>query len=305
MPNPVDIVVVGSLNMDMIMQTPRMPEAGETLIQGRFSTAPGGKGANQAVAAAKLGAKVAMIGRVGADAFGNDLMSNLNQSHVVTEFIILDNSTSSGTALILVEPSGENRIVVASGANFNLCSRDIESNNKVLEAAKMVILQLETPLETVEFAAKVAHEAGVKVLLNPAPAQQLSKNLLKNIGILIPNLGEACTLTGNTPTDPIEDIAKNLHKLGPDVVIITLGSEGTFFSTDQEKAYLPPFKVNAVDTTAAGDAFIGGFSAALSEQMSIKEAVKWGAAAGALACTKLGAQPSLPSRKELLNFINS
>lgn len=292
------VTVVGSLNMDLVARTPRIPQPGETIIGGDFQTVPGGKGANQAVAAARLGGEVAMVGRLGEDAFAQPLLQNLSVAGIDHTFVMQDSGAATGVALIVVDDAGENSIVVASGANMRLSPADIDAAASSITTADVLLLQLENPLETVSRAAELACEHGVRVILNPAPARPLPANLLSLVDVLIPNETEAALLTG-LPVSSEEEAAvaaTALQGLGVGSVILTLGERGAFLAQGQATQLIAAFAVTPVDTTAAGDAFVGGFAVALAEGRSMAEAVRWGNAAGALATTKLGAQPSLPSR---------
>jgi ribokinase len=295
------VVVVGSLNMDLIVRTPHIPAVGETIIGSVFYTAPGGKGANQAVAAARLGAQVSILGCVGKDNFAAELLQSLDHSGVNYSYIRQDDEAATGVALIEVDDEGQNSIIVASGANYALKVEDIETSAEFFAGADIVLLQLENPLETVQRAAELAHEHGAQVILNPAPAQSLKSELLRKIDILVPNESEAALLTG-LPVDTqaeVEAAADRLHEMGLDTIIITLGKRGALLSARGKKQLFPAYQVKAVDTTAAGDAFLGGLGAALSDGKSVEEGIRWGNAAGALAVTKMGAQPSLPLRREV------
>ena len=300
-----NIVVVGSLNMDLVAYTSRLPEMGETLLGQDFQTFPGGKGANQAVAAARLGASVTMIGKVGADSFGKSLMENLQTNGVNTDHIFKDPQYSTGTAVITVDSEGRNTIVVISGSNFQLTPQDIDQCRQVIAAADVLLLQLETPIETVTRAAQIASENGVKVLLNPAPAQALPDELYTLVDVIIPNETEAALLTGSPVKnqDQVVQAAQILLKKGADNVLITLGKQGAVWLDAAGTRFVSAFTVNAVDSTAAGDAFIGGLGCALAQQMNIEDAMRWGSAAGALAVTRKGAQSSLPSKRELEDFL--
>jgi ribokinase len=295
------ITVVGSLNMDLIARTPRFPQPGETIIGDEFRTAPGGKGANQAVAAARLGAQVSMVGRVGRDAFAESLLNNLAAAGVDHTSVIHDPEAATGVALIAVDDAGQNSIVVASGANARLSPVDVDGAEAAIAGADALLLQLESPLETVTRAAKVARAHGVSVILNPAPARPLPDALLALVDVLIPNESETALLTGLPVGDPVEAeaAATALRELGVGTVILTLGERGALLAREDGAEYFPAFEVTPVDTTAAGDAFVGGFAVALAEGRSLAEAVQWGNGAGALATTKLGAQPSLPTRQDL------
>jgi ribokinase len=300
MPQP-KIVVVGSLNMDLIARTSRIPAPGETILGHDFRTAPGGKGANQAVAAARAGARVRMVGRVGRDAFGEELLANLDANEVDHRFVLRDETAATGVAVIVVDDAGENSIVVLSGANMQLTPADVEAAEAAIAEADLMLLQLEIPLPAVQRAAELGRKHGVQVVLNPAPARSLPADLLRLIDVLIPNETETALLTG-MPIDTIPDLkaaAAALRAQGPAAVILTLGARGALLSTADQMLLAPAFPVMPVDTTAAGDAFAGGFGAALAGGKSLFEAVRQGNAAGALAATRLGAQPSLPTRSEI------
>jgi ribokinase len=295
------IAVVGSLNMDLIVRTPRIPCPGETIIGSGFHTAPGGKGANQAVAAARLGAQVSMVGRVGKDEFAASLLENLTLSNINTQYVIQDPEAPTGVALIEVDDSGENSIVVASGANMRVTSLDVDTAQEAISAADLLLLQLEIPLKTVQQAAMLAKRKNVTVVLNPAPARKITSELLSLVDFLIPNETETALLTG-LPVDSqseIRNAASSLLTSGIKTVILTLGENGALLSQEGKSDIFPTFPVNPVDTTAAGDAFVGGFAVALAEGKSVTEAIRWGNAAGALATTRLGAQPSLPMRQDV------
>lgn len=299
------IVVVGSLNADMVVRVPHIPAPGETILGSGFETIPGGKGANQAVAAARLGAEVAMIGRVGAGALGDMLLANLENDKVDHRWVRQDPDSPTGIAMIEVSEDGQNSIVVAPGANHRLTPQDVEDAESLFAQAKILLLQLEIPLDAVIAAAKLARKHQVKVLLNPAPAQPLPAELLSLVDILVPNETEAALLT-NKPVDTLEtarEAARSLQAEGPGTVIITLGERGCLVVDQAGERVFPAFPVQAVDTTAAGDAFIGAFAVAMAEGKPVDEALAWGRAAGALAASKAGAQPSLPSRAELLAFL--
>ena len=295
------VTVVGSLNMDLIARSPRIPRPGETIIGGDFHTAPGGNGANQAVAAARLGARVSMIGRVGRDAFAGPLLDNLSAAGVDHTFVIQDSEAATGVALIVVDDAGENSIVVASGANMRLSPADVDGAEAVIADADALLLQLESPLKTVIRAAEVARAHGVTVILNPAPARSLPAELLAMVDVLIPNESETSLLTGLPVSNQAEaeTAATALRELGVGTVILTLGERGALLAREEEAEQVPAFEVMPVDTTAAGDAFVGGFTVAMAGGQPLAEAVRWGNAAGALATTKLGAQPSLPTRQDL------
>ena len=295
------IVVVGSLNMDLVVRAHHIPQPGETVIGGDFLTLPGGKGANQAVAAARLGAEVSMIGRVGCDEFGDALLDNLKTAGVDHSLTQQDPDAPTGVAFIVVDDSGQNSIVVASGANARLSPADIKAAEDKIASAALLLLQLESPLDAVIRAAEVARQHNVKVILNPAPARPLPEALLALVDFLTPNESETALLTG-MPVDNLEQAnaaASSLMRLGVGTVILTLGARGALLADNEGFRSFPAFKITPVDTTAAGDAFVGGVAVALGEGRSVAEAVQWGTAAGALAATKMGAQPSLPERGDL------
>lgn len=298
------IVVVGSLNMDLVVRTSRLPRPGETIQGNQFETIPGGKGANQAVAASRLASsdiKVSMIGCVGEDAFGTSLVESLRESKVNTDHVHRVQEPT-GTAIIAVEEGGENFIIISSGANGVLAPSDIESLATMLRSADALLLQLEVPLTVVERAASLASEGGALVILNPAPARPLPPSLLEHISYLIPNESEATSLTG---LDNTVDAAKALRQLDVDSVVVTLGRNGALVVSARGETTVPSFPITPVDTTAAGDAFVGALAVALVEGRDEREAVRFACAAGALAATRPGAQPSLPTREELLAFIES
>jgi ribokinase len=303
----VDIVVVGSLNMDLVVRTPRMPLPGETLPGRDFQMIPGGKGANQAAAAARLGARVAMVGRVGGDAFGPPLIENLRRQGVDTGHVQIDKEAATGTAMIIVDDSGQNSIVVAPGANGRVNEEDVDRLEGTLSQARVLLLQFEVPLETVKYAIQMAARHQVKVILNPAPARPAPAELIAKVDYVVPNEFEAGTLTGLETKDfpSAERAARKLLGFGVPVVIITLGEKGALMATDQGMVHVPARKVQAVDTTAAGDAFIGGLAVALVKGFSLDEAVRYASCAGTLAVTKFGAQTSLPSADEVQAFYES
>lgn len=295
------VVVVGSLNMDLVMRTPRVPVGGETLHGHEFSTLPGGKGANQAVACARLGAKVAMIGQVGNDGFGTTLRDGLAADGIDVNGVLQTSAVGTGVAMILVEDIGQNRIVLAAGANGALTPDDIDAQTALIGGAAMVVLQLEVPMPVVERAIAIAHSAGVPVLLNPGPAKPLAEALWSQIDLLIPNESEAELLSGIAVTDAASayTAARVFRQRGVKCVLITLGANGVAVIDDAGERHLPAHVVKAVDTTAAGDTFIGGLSAGLVEGMAMDEAVALGQRASALCVTRHGAQPSIPYRREI------
>ena len=299
------IVVVGSSNTDMIAKLPRLPKPGETISGGAFSTAAGGKGANQAVAAARAGAEVGLVARVGEDSFGEQAISGFIDDGIDVQHVTRDPSAPSGVALIFVDERGENCIAVAPGANAGLTPNDVEAAEDLIIGADVVVMQLETPLETVERAAALAREHSVRVILNPAPAQPLSDEILGNVSILTPNESEAELLTGIRVEDDAgaEEAARALVARGVKTVILTLGSRGAFVFESGSGELVPGFEVDAVDTTAAGDVFNGSLAVGLAEGMPLAGAVRFANAAAALSVTKLGAQPSAPTRAEIETFL--
>jgi ribokinase len=299
------IVVVGSLNMDLVVRAPRHPQLGETVLGGEFRTFPGGKGANQAVAAARLGATVKMIGRVGPGGFGDSLLNTLMRDNVDTTRVRRDGKLRSGVALITVDANGQNTIVVASGANGELTPEDVTAGEAAFAGAAVLLLQLECPLAAVERAIELAKKHGAQVVLNPAPAQMLNATLLESVDYLVPNQTELALLTGVDDLAATRNAASHLRAHGVKRVIVTLGEEGVLAVDDEGEFYLPAHRVTAVDTTAAGDAFVGALAVALMEGRSMREAVAWGNAAGGLTVTRPGAQPSLPTRAELEKFLHS
>jgi ribokinase len=301
------ITVVGSLNIDLVAQAPRMPAPGETISGQRFQTVLGGKGANQAVAAAKLGARVAMVGRVGDDSFGQMQRQGMQALGIKTDLLITDEEEPTGTALIIVDAQGQNSIVVVAGANGRLMPGDVEAARSTIAGSDALLLQLENPIPAVQRAAEISQELGVPVILNPAPAPEgpVPASLLHNVDYLIPNELEATALTGIQVMDrgSAESAASHLRAQGIDTVILTLGARGALAISPQGAIQAPAFPVKAVDTTAAGDAFVAAFGVALCEGQSLAQALRFANAAGALATTRLGAQPSLPNREEIETFL--
>lgn len=301
------IIVIGSLNMDLIVRAPRIPTPGETILGSSFATAGGGKGANQAVAAARLGAHVSMVGRVGSDSYGEALLLGLQKDGVDTRFIQTDPDQPTGLALITVDDHGENSIVVVSGANWQVSAADIERAAEAIASADVLILQLEIPLESVEFAARIAHQYRVPVILNPAPARALPASLLQHVAYLAPNESETALLSGTAVSDSrtAQQAIQRIHQLGVNTVIMTRGSQGAFVSAPSSSYTVPAFKVDPVDTTAAGDAFVAGLAFGVAAQQPLKQAVRLAAAAGALATTQPGAQPSLPKATSVQALLDS
>lgn len=299
------IVVVGSSNTDMIIKLEHIPKPGETVLGGEFSIAPGGKGANQAVSAARADGNVIFIARVGDDIFGEKAVKGFIQDGINVEYVIRDKNAPSGVALIFVDKKGENSIAVASGANANLSPNDIINVKDVIADSSIMLIQLEIPIETVNETVKIAYENKVKVILNPAPAQHLSDDLLKKIDIITPNETETEILTGIKIENEkcMEKAGNLLLEKGIETVLITIGKHGVYVVNKDLKGIIPGFKVNPVDTTAAGDVFNGVLAVTLSENMSLKNAVRFSNAAAALSVTKLGAQTSAPFRDEIESFL--
>ncbi len=296
-----DILVIGSLNADLVVRALHFPAPGETIQGEDLATIPGGKGANQAVAAAKQGARVAIAGRVGRDGFGSTLIENLNDFGVDTTHICRDEQAATGTAMIVVDSNGQNSIVVSPGANGRVTCEDVDAAVPAMENAKILLLQFEIPLETVTCAASLARKKGLRVILNPAPARPVPPELLANVDLLIPNETELSRLSETQVNDieSVEKAARSLLARGVQTVIVTLGEKGALVVQKSRVAHIPAFKVKVVDTTAAGDAFIGGLAAALLRGLELEEAVRCGNAAGALAVTRFGAQTSLPTLDEV------
>ena len=302
------IVVVGSLNMDLVACAPRIPVAGETISGHTFLSLPGGKGANQAYAAARLGARVEMLGRVGDDDLGRQLQKNLATARCDVSGVLVTEGCTTGIALIFVADSGQNSIVIVAGANGRLSTEDIAASAKLFDGAGTVLLQLETPLATVAAAARAARRAGARVILDPAPAPAaaLPAELLANVDILTPNETEAAILAGEAPrrmnAEEAFAVAQRLRASGPATVIVKLGDQGVALMAADGSHGLPAPQVTAVDTTAAGDVFNGALAVALSEGAEIVDACRFANRAAALSVTRRGAQAAAPSRAELDSF---
>ncbi len=295
------IVVVGSSSTDMIIQLERIPRPGETVLGGRFTMAAGGKGANQAVAAARAGGDVTFVARLGRDRFGDQIVAGFVKDGIQVDYVFRDKTSPTGVALIFVAPDGENSIAVAPGSNGSLSPADVRKARHAIAAASVLVVQLEIPLPTVQAAAEIAAEAGVPVILNPAPACRLSDELLALVSILTPNETEAELLTGIQVSDDAtaERAADCLLARGVKTVIITLGPRGALVASQEFRGLVPGFKVDADDTTAAGDVFNGALAVGLTRQQPLAEAVRFANAAAAVSVTRLGAQPSCPKRKEI------
>lgn len=300
-PKPPTIVALGSVNMDLVATMRRMPERGETLMGDAFLTAPGGKGANQAVAAAKLGANVRMVGRVGADAFGKSLLDGLTANGVDTRRVTIDPDNPSSIAIILLDAAGDNRIVAVYGANMACGPTELAAAKRAMTGADALMLQLETPPAISLAAARYAREQGLRVIWDPAPAALLPNAAFAAAHILTPNQSEAETLTGIPVTDAhsAAAAADALLAKGIDIAVVKLGEQGAFAATPTQHRYAPPFPVNAIDTVAAGDAFGAALAVALSEGKPLDAALTFASAAGALAATKPGAQDAMPARQEV------
>jgi ribokinase len=297
-----DILVVGSINMDLVVRANHFPAPGETIQGSELATYPGGKGANQAVAAARQGIPTAILGCVGQDAHGDQLIQNLRQNHVDTALVRRDEA-ATGSAIIIVDSQGQNSIVVSPGANGKLGAEDVQAVSDT--RPKMLILQLEIPLESILRASALAKAQDTQVLLNPAPARPLPDALLSETDYLLPNEGELSQLSGRSVHDlaSAESAARVLLDRGAKTIIVTLGPSGSLIVTQEAASHIPAYEVQVVDTTAAGDAFIGGFAAARLRGLSLEEAAAYGNACGALAASKPGAQPSLPTREEVERFM--
>lgn len=295
------VLVIGSSNTDLIIKTARIPKPGETILGGEFAQAAGGKGANQAVAAARAGGAVIFIARVGCDANGEQAIVGFAADGINVEHVTRDPRHSSGVALILVDRNGENSIAVASGANDKLSPADVRQAKAAFRRAGIVLLQLETPLPTVVASAELAAAAGVRLVLNPAPACPLPTRLLKRIYLLTPNESEAELLTDIAVSSEATaaGAADKLLASGVQNVIITLGARGAFVAGKNLRQLIPGFKVEVVDTTGAGDVFNGALAVALAECQSLPEAARFASAAAAISVTRFGAQPSAPTRREI------
>ncbi|MFH7031856.1 ribokinase [Flavobacterium aquidurense] len=298
------IFVVGSCNTDMVIKSDRLPIPGETVIGGTFLMNAGGKGANQAVAAARLGGVVTFIAKTGNDVFGRQSLENFNSEGINTDLILSDPKNPSGVALIMVNSNGENCIMVASGSNGNLKTKDIEKFKNQLAEADFILMQLEIPMETVEYVVELASEKKIPVILNPAPAKSLSEKVLKGLYLITPNETEAEILSGVKVTnyEKAKEAADIISEKGVANVVITMGESGAFVKEGSNYTLIKAIKVNAVDTTAAGDCFNGTLCVGLSEGKSITESVKLAVKAAGLCVQKMGAQSSLPYKKELTSI---
>ena len=297
------IIVIGSSNTDMVIKADRLPKPGETILGGSFIMNHGGKGANQAVAAARLGGDVTFICKVGNDLFGSDAVEMFRKEDIETAYIGIADQQPSGVALINVDCNGENTIVVASGANNSLSIEDVDKAEAAINDAYIMVMQLEVPIETVTYAAKAAKKSGTMVVLNPAPAPsgKLSEQLLKSVDILIPNVTEAEILSGIT-IDSDESARRAINNIvdqGVKTVILTMGAKGALAFHEGEYIQIPAFKVEATDTTAAGDTFCGALCVALAEGQSLEAGIRFACKASSISVTRMGAQKSMPSRDEI------
>ena len=300
-PQTPTIVVFGGINMDLAATTARLPEPGETVFGATFQTAPGGKGANQAVAAARLGANVRMVGRVGADEFGPALLDGLRSEGIDASRVATDPDNPSGVAMILIDDRAQNVIVAVYGANMACDDQQLAALEDALDGADAMLLQLETPLPVAIEAARAAKRRGVTVVWDPAPALDMGAGAYALCDALTPNQVEAEFLTGIAATDA-ESAARAADVLverGAPAAIVKLGEGGAFYATTSERGFIPPFAVDAIDTVAAGDAFAAGVGIALARGLSLPDAVTYGSAAGALAVTKSGAQQAMPYAREV------
>lgn len=298
------IVIIGSSNTDMVMRTASFPKPGETVLGDSFLMNPGGKGANQAVSAARLGGQVVFIASVGDDIFGKTALASLTNEGIDSSYSLINHEKPSGIAIITVDQQGENNIVVAPGANNELVVERLSGLEELVTPENYILMQLEIPLQTVEEIAFRAYQRGAKVILNPAPAQALSKTLLQSLYLITPNESEASLLTGINVVDipSAKEAAQVLRDQGVQQVVITLGARGALALVNDEFLVVEPYKVSVVDTTAAGDVFNGALVVALSEDMPFPEALNFASLASSIAVTRLGAQTSAPYRKELAPF---
>lgn len=299
------VVVVGSLNIDLIAKTPHAPAAGETVNAEEFFVVPGGKGANQAVGMARLGLEVTLVGRVGKEYFGDFLIQELKKENLNTSCIVRDDEAMTSIAMIILDAAGENRIVVAQGSNYRITTSDIDRAKGEIERADLVVCHFGRPHPVLPYVLKLAKSVHKRVLLNPAPAFALSDEVLKSVDYLVVNQGEAEVISGLQVTD-VESAyraAAQLQLMGPEEVVITLGSHGAVFNNSNEQIHLPAYPIPVVDTTAAGDAFIAGFAFGTLNHWTPEERIRFANACGALASAKMGAISSLPRQEEVEQFL--
>jgi len=299
--NPQNILVVGSSNTDMVIKIDRLPRPGETVTGGTFFMNPGGKGANQAVSAARLGGNVTFICKTGNDIFGSQAKQLFEKEGIDTSLMFSDSDHPSGVALITVDSEAENCIAVASGSNANLLPEDISTVREAVEKADIILMQLEIPVETIKYVTEIARKHGKKVILNPAPAQPLDRELLQSLYLITPNETEAEMISGIkiTDDDSLKACARAIYDMGVQSVIITLGSKGAFLYTGDSGERIPGNEVKAVDTTAAGDVFNGALAVAVSEGYDLTGAIRFANKAAAISVTRVGAQASAPYRNEV------
>ena len=298
-----NICVIGSLNMDLVVNVDAMPKPGQTIIGSNFKEVPGGKGANQAVAMARLNGNVSMIGKVGEDGFGQTLINSLKNDKVDTTYIQTTKG-STGVALITVDKNAQNSIVVSPGANFEVKEEDIDNNIKAIENSDIVVLQLETPLNTIKYALNKAKELNKYTILNPAPAVKLDDEIIKNVDLLTPNETELEIISGVSieTEEDIQKAAQIMIEKGVKELIVTLGSKGSLYINKEKSMFKKAYKVEAVDTTAAGDSYTGALAVALSQEKGIEDAMDFASKVGALSVLKEGAQSSLPTLEDVINF---
>ena len=300
------VTVVGSFMYDLVATAPRRPKTGETLIGDSFGMFLGGKGANQAIAASRAGASVTMVGRLGNDLFGDQFLEKFSEEGIKTNFVIQDTENGTGVGMPLIDASGDNSIVIIPQANMALTVENIDKAESVIADSDVLVLQCEVPMEANKRAAEIANKNDTLVILNPAPARKIPDTLLSLVDIITPNESEAEILT-DMPTETNSQAMEAAHHLlskGVETVILTLGSRGSLLLTEKMEKRIPAYLVDVIDTTAAGDAFCGALAAILSNGSIIEEAIKIANAAGALAVTKLGAEPSLPTKKDIDQLIN-
>ena len=298
-----NICVIGSLNMDLVVNVDTMPKPGQTIIGSNFKEVPGGKGANQAVAMARLNGNVSMIGKVGEDGFGQTLINSLKNDKVDTTYIQTSKG-ATGVALITVDKNAQNSIVVSPGANFEVKEDDIDNNIEAIKNSDIVVLQLETPLNTIKYALNKAKELNKYTILNPAPAVKLDDEIIKNVDLLTPNETELEIISGVSieTEEDIQKAAQIMIEKGVKELIVTLGSKGSLYINKEKRMFKKAYKVEAVDTTAAGDSYTGALAVALSQDKNIEDAMDFASKVGALSVLKEGAQSSLPTLEDVKNF---